>query len=124
MATHYARNPNPADEHDQTSPEEPHAPEPQHDAQTAPTFARVDILAATLVGQIRAIHLRVPSTSERDIQARWVQIVRLCTERCGSTSQGRRWLETQKMAFDWRKPIELLGTEAGCDQVTDLLKDL
>ncbi len=124
MATYYARNPNHADEHEQTRPEEPHAPEQQHDAQTAPAFARDDILAATLVGQIRAIHLRVPRTSDHDIQARWVQIARLCSERCGSTSQGRRWLETQKMAFNWRKPIELLGTEAGCDQVTDLLKEL
>lgn len=52
---------------------------------------------------------------------RWEQIARQAAKMCGGTGQALRWLETPKVALRGRKPIDLLGTEDGCDDVEALL---
>ena len=89
----------------------------------ATTFTRIGILTAPVVARI-PLPPTVTATPRNDLRHRWKQIAQLCAERCGSTAQGMRWLETPKLVFNWRRPIDLLGTEEGCDRVTDLLNEL
>lgn len=88
------------------------------------TFTRIGILT-TAVARQRPDRLAAdPTAQPQNLLTRWQQIARLCAERTGSEYQSLRWLETPKMALNWRKPIDVLGTEEGCDRVTDLLNEL
>jgi hypothetical protein len=111
-----------ADEPTHTRPEARRVSDREQSTCTT-TFTRIGILAAHVVARI-PVPTTVPAIPRNDLRPRWEQIVRLCSERCGGTAQGIRWLETPKLAFTWRRPVDLLGTEEGCDRVTDLLNEL
>ena len=88
-------------------------------------FARIGILTPIVVRRRRdGLTLASSAQPQSLLRPRWEQIARLCAERTGSEYQSLRWLETPKMALDWRKPIDVLGTEEGCDRVTELLNEL
>ncbi len=73
-------------------------------------------------------HPRQPQhTSHRasdELNRRWKEIVLLAEQKCGSSSQAAIWIETPKISFRGRKPMDLLGTLEGCDLVESMLNEL
>ena len=59
-----------------------------------------------------------------ELNRRWKEIVLLAEQKCGSSSQAAIWLETPKISFRGRKPMDLLGTLEGCDRVESMLNEL
>jgi hypothetical protein len=55
---------------------------------------------------------------------RWAQITELASRECGGAAQASRWLNTPKIALKGKTPIEAMTTDAGCNQVEKLLREL
>ena len=58
------------------------------------------------------------------LKARWAEIAQLALETLGDEKQALRWLELPKATLNSKAPLLLLGTEAGCDAVLNLLRDV
>jgi ssDNA-binding Zn-finger/Zn-ribbon topoisomerase 1 len=52
------------------------------------------------------------------------RVVTLAAEKLGGTKAARRWLDTPKVALQGKKPLELMGSVEGCQQVEQLLAAL
>jgi len=52
------------------------------------------------------------------------RIVSMATEKLGGVKAARRWLETSKVAFLGKKPLEVMRSVEGCQRVEQLLARL
>lgn len=66
---------------------------------------------------------QVPQTPH-PLRGRWFSLVQEAASVLGGDKQVVQWLYQPKRAFDNKPPIEMLGTEAGCDAVVALLRDV
>lgn len=57
------------------------------------------------------------------LKPRWHQIIREAAVVLGDDKQAVRWLYEPKIAFNNNAPVQMCGTEAGCDAVLELLRD-
>ena len=53
--------------------------------------------------------------------ARLARVAVRAAEALGSTGKGHRWLAGANRALDGRRPLDMLATEDGAGQVTDVL---
>lgn len=58
------------------------------------------------------------------LRARWGEIVQEAASVLGGDREAASWLLQGKVALLNKAPIEMLGTEAGCDAVLKLLRDV
>ncbi len=73
-----------------------------------------------------------PSESPPDInekashplKARWHEIVQEAATILGGDREAVRWLYEPKIAFNNKAPVQMCGTEAGCDAVLIMLRDV
>jgi hypothetical protein len=73
-----------------------------------------------------------PSESSCDIKEhkahplkpRWQEIISEAAKIFGDDKQAVRWLYEPKIAFNNKSPVQMCGTEAGCDAVLQLLRDV
>lgn len=58
------------------------------------------------------------------LKERWQEVVQEAGAVIGDEKQAVRWLYQPKMAFNNKTPLEMCGTEAGCDAVLKMLRDV
>lgn len=58
------------------------------------------------------------------LKPRWIEIAQAALETLGDERQALRWLDHPKVALKNKTPFLVLGTEAGCDAVLNLLRDV
>ncbi len=63
-------------------------------------------------------------TATPTLKEYWGNVVKEASDRLGGPHAAERWLQTPKVAFGGKKPIELMRTEEGCQQVEVLLAKL
>jgi hypothetical protein len=66
-------------------------------------------------------------TTERTphpLKSRWQEIIKEAAAVLGDDKQAVRWLSQPKVTFKNRTPVEMCSTEAGCDAVLELLRDV
>jgi uncharacterized protein (DUF2384 family) len=68
------------------------------------------------------------ATSEPEIQhplnARWCEIIEEAAKILGDEKRVVHWLHQAKVTFGNKTPLEMLGTDEGCDAVLKLLRDI
>ena len=65
---------------------------------------------------------RVLSPSEAEKSLRVARVFAMATEVLGSEEKGRRWLNDEIPALSGKRPLDLLDTDVGAAQVTNLLQ--
>ena len=65
---------------------------------------------------------RVLSPSEAEKSLRVARVFAMATEVLGSEDKGRQWLNEEIPALSGRRPLDLLDTDVGAAQVTNLLQ--
>lgn len=89
--------------------------------------ARVGDFLPNVVGSLFGPHEPPAPQAERKphpLRARWVEIAQATLEILGDEKQALRWLDHPKVALRNKAPVLMLGTEAGCDAVINLLRDV
>lgn len=64
---------------------------------------------------------RVLSPTEAEKSLRVARVFAMATEVLGSEDKGRRWLSSHIPALGGKRPLDLLDTDLGAQQVTNLL---
>ncbi|MGI8820223.1 MAG: type II RES/Xre toxin-antitoxin system antitoxin [Chthoniobacterales bacterium] len=64
---------------------------------------------------------RVLSPDEAEKSLRVARVFAMAAEVLGSEDKGRQWLNDQIPALDGKRPLDLLDTDIGAGQVTNLL---
>ena len=80
--------------------------------------AKLNIKAQTL----RKRKSRVLSPSEAEKSLRVARVFALATEVLGSEQRSREWLNDEIPALSGKRPLDLLDTDLGAAQVTNLLQ--
>jgi putative toxin-antitoxin system antitoxin component (TIGR02293 family) len=79
---------------------------------------KLNIKAQTL----RKRKSRVLSPSEAEKSLRVARVFALATEVLGSEERGREWLNDEIPALGGKRPLDLLDTDLGAEQVANLLQ--
>lgn len=80
-------------------------------------------LAGSLFGP-KELPENAPLDRPNPLKERWMQIALEALKTLGNDKQVLRWLEQPKVALGKKAPFQILGTEAGCDAVLTLLRDV
>lgn len=62
--------------------------------------------------------------SPNPLRQRWIELVRQAFETLGSERKAILWLYESKISLRSKAPIEVLGTESGCERVQQLLLEV
>ncbi|MCS0583392.1 MbcA/ParS/Xre antitoxin family protein [Massilia pinisoli] len=79
-----------------------------------------DALVERILPNDQPVHPKIPA----EVLARRDEIRNAALEKLGSPQQAKKWLEGPKVSLQGRRPVDLLGTLEGCDQVQKMLDDL
>jgi hypothetical protein len=72
------------------------------------------------VARLRLLQKKPP----HHLAARWIAITQEALQLIGSERRATRWLEQPKLAFHNKSPIEMMGTDKGCDAVVRMLREI
>jgi uncharacterized protein (DUF2384 family) len=79
-----------------------------------------DVIVERMLPSDQPVHTKIPA----EVLARRDEIRNAALETLGSPQQAKRWLEGPKVTLQGRRPVDLLGTLEGCEQVQKMLDDL
>lgn len=58
------------------------------------------------------------------LRARWEEIVRQAVQECRTQELARNFLDTPRVRWQGKTALEMMTSEAGCDEVMRLLSEL
>lgn len=89
--------------------------------------AKVGNYLPTVVGSLFGPSDPPSDTNERNphpLKPKWHEIIREAGAVLRDDKQAVRWLFEPKVAFNGKAPVEMCGTEAGCEAVLKLLREV
>lgn len=90
-------------------------------------LAKVGKFLPKLAGSLFGPSESPPDNNEKaphPLKPRWQEVVQEAGTVIGDDRQAVRWLYQPKVAFNYKTPLEMCGTEAGCDAVLKMLRDV